>query len=86
MVGPSPRGSGWSPTLRVPPSSAAPHATALPWALLLLGEVLAQDAPTQGCLLPPAGESQPFALLTSGSIHEVAPSGTKPRRDAPLMG
>ncbi|XP_040442624.1 LOW QUALITY PROTEIN: uncharacterized protein LOC121084782 [Falco naumanni] len=35
---------------------------ALPWALLLLGEVLAQDAAAQGCLLPPAGESQPFAL------------------------
>ncbi|XP_075561209.1 uncharacterized protein LOC142592899 [Pelecanus crispus] len=35
---------------------------ALPWALLLLGEVLAQDAAAQGCFLPPAGESQPFAV------------------------
>ncbi|KAM6445865.1 LOW QUALITY PROTEIN: ATP-dependent DNA helicase Q4 [Rhynochetos jubatus] len=49
---------------------------ALPWALLLLGEILAQDAAAPGCLLPPAGE--PPTLRYSSPAG--APGGMKPGR------
>ncbi|KAM6411122.1 uncharacterized protein J5M81_001118 isoform 3-T3 [Pluvialis apricaria] len=45
---------------------------ALPWALLLLGEVLAQDAATQGCLLPPAAYNA--ALGRPASQSSVFPN------------
>lgn len=40
-------------------TSPFPSVMALPWALLLLSEVLAQDSATQSCLVPPSGESHP---------------------------
>ncbi|XP_063183755.1 uncharacterized protein LOC134512307 [Chroicocephalus ridibundus] len=45
---------------------------ALPWALLLLGEVLAQDAATQGCVLPPAAYNA--ALGRPASQSSVFPN------------
>ncbi|XP_010567630.1 PREDICTED: alanine aminotransferase 1 [Haliaeetus leucocephalus] len=52
--------------------SRAPNATALPWALLLLGEVLVQDAAAQGCLLPPAAYNA--ALGRPASQSSVFPN------------
>uniref|UniRef100_A0A8C3J743 Fucolectin tachylectin-4 pentraxin-1 domain-containing protein n=1 Tax=Calidris pygmaea TaxID=425635 RepID=A0A8C3J743_9CHAR len=58
---PSPRGGTllpmdgpFSPGIRVVPTHRCPHTMALPWALLLLSEVLVQDATAQSCLIPPA--------------------------------
>ncbi|XP_072707872.1 uncharacterized protein [Ciconia boyciana] len=45
---------------------------ALPWALLLLGKVLAQDAAAQGCLLPPAAYNA--ALGRPASQSSVFPN------------
>ncbi|XP_074757225.1 uncharacterized protein LOC141958275 [Athene noctua] len=56
---------------------------ALPWALVLLGEVLAQDATPQSCLLPPVGHpgdglntpaphTPPFISLVNSSGYNAA--------------
>lgn len=47
------------PGLSPSATSPFPGIMALPWALLLLSEVLAQDSATQSCLIPPSSESRP---------------------------